>query len=168
MSTVITDNIAADDYSEAIPLTELGNRVINTYRLLYTGGEWNPDNNFAWVPGQHYDYTPISASSRIKVYCNIPAASRNAAHNISNWIFYANGVELGRHSISGNHHEDCSLYIWDTASWGTSQGRIGYQMRSYANDNNETRLYTTRYWDGSGSQQNCYGHFLIEEYLPGV
>jgi hypothetical protein len=170
MSTVIVDNLFynSEDPNSKIPLTELGYRTIKGYRQIYNSGQWNPDTNYNWVPGMFYDYTPQLSTSRIRVNCIIPYLSLNAAHAISHWIFYANGVEIGKHSVSGNHIEDNSSYIWDFASWGTTEGRIGYQMRAYANDNHEVRLYTTRYWDGGGSNQNCFGQLIIEEYLPGV
>jgi hypothetical protein len=168
MSTVIVNELQADEFRPPIPLTELGYRVVKNYRASYTGGAWNPDTNYNWVPGMHFDYTPELSNSRIRVYCTIPYAAVNIAHAISHWIFYANGAEQGRHSVSGNHIEDNSLYTWDFPSWGTTSGRIGYQLRSYTNDSNEVRLFTTRYWDGAGSGQNCRGNFTIEEYLVGV
>lgn len=168
MSILIVDKIVVDDRNEPISVTELGHRVIKNYRQNYTGGSWNPDTNYNWVPGMYYDYVPASASSRLRVSCNIPVAGVNAAHCISHWIFYANGTEQGRHGVSGQHHEDRRIYTWDIASWGTSSGRVGYQSRSYANDNHEVRVFVTRYFDGGGSGQNCYGQFVIEEYIPGV
>lgn len=168
MSTLITDSLIINDRGDIVPLTELSRRMIRQYRANYDGGSWNPDTNYNWVPGMFHDYTPLSASSRIRARCHIPYAGVNAAHAISHWIFYANGVEQGRHGMSGNHLEDMSSYTWDFASWGTSSGRIGYQMRAYANDNHEVRPYTTRYWDGGGSGQVCRAQLIIEEYLPGV
>ena len=169
MSTVIIDQLQFDPEQPQVPLTELGHRIIRNYRATYTGGQWNPDTNYNWVPGMFYDYTPESASSRIRVYCHLSyARNSGAAHGISHWIFYANGVERGRHSVSGNHLEDHSCYTWDFASWGTTSGRIGYQMRAYGNDNHEVRPHCTQYWDGGGSVQNSYSQFIIEEYLPGV
>lgn len=169
MSTVIVDQLQCDFEQPQVPLTELGHRIIKNYRATYTGGQWNANTTYNWVPGMYYDYTPESASSRIRVYCHLSYARMSgAAHGISHWIFYANGVEKGRHSISGNHLEDNSCYTWDVASWGTSSGRIGYQMRSYGDDNHEVRPYTTAYWDGGGSNQNSYGQFVVEEYLTGV
>jgi hypothetical protein len=168
MSTLIVDQLYCDPHEAPVPLTQLGYRIIKNFRQNYDGGAWNPDNTYNWVPGMFNDYTPLLSTSRIRVWCHIPYVGLNAAHGISHWIFFGNGVERGRHSVSGNHIEDESTYVWDFASWGTTAGRIGYQMRSYANDNNEIRPYTTRYWDGGGSQQNCRGQFIIEEYLPGV
>ena len=167
MSTVIVDNLSSDEMvgSDNIPLTELGYRVIKEYTSIYTSGQWNPNNSYAWMPGMYVDYTPLSSSSRIRVYCSVPGAGVNSAHAISHWIFYRNGTELGRHSVSGQHFEDNNTYTWDMASWGTTSGRIGYQMRSYANDNHEVRLYRTRYWNGGGSNQNCRGQFVLYEYL---
>jgi len=166
MSILLVNEIKSGDNEPSIALTELGYRVIKNYRQTYTAGQWNPDNVYNWVPGMFFDYTPSSEASRIRVYCHLSYVGLNAAHGISHWIFYANGVERGRHNISGNHLEDNSCYTWDFPSWGTTAGRIGYQMRSYANDNNEVRPYTTRYWDGAVSNQNCIGQFIIEEYLP--
>ena len=169
MSTIIVDEIYPDPNQQPIALTELGHRVIRNYRATYTGGQWNPDNTYNWVPGTFHDYTPLSASSRIRAWVHLSYARNvGAAHGISHWIFYANGVEQGRHSISGNHVEDNSVYVWDFASWGTSAGRIGYQSRSYTNDNNEVRAHTTIWWDGTGSSQNSFSQLIIEEYIPGV
>jgi hypothetical protein len=166
MSTIIVDDIVFDQNSGDItPLSDLRHRVIKQFRNTYTNGAWNPDNNYNWVPGMFADYTPLSASSRIRVNCHMSYVGLNAAHAISHWIFYANGVERGRHSISGNHLEDNSVYMWDFPSWGTSNARIGYQSRSYANDNHEVRPHTTRYWDGGGSNQNCFAQIIIEEYV---
>jgi len=169
MSTLITDTLSFDPGREPIPLTELGYRVVKEARATYDGGQWNPDTNYNWVPGMFNDYTPLLANSRIRMTCMIPyARNSGAAHCISHWIFYANGVEIGRHGVSGSHHEDQRVYVWDVASWGTASGRIGYQMRAYANDNHEVRPYTTQYWDGGGSAQTCRGQYVIQEYLPGV
>lgn len=169
MSTVIVDSITVDNQRTQIPLTELGHRVIGNYRQTYTSGQWNPTTTYAWIPGLFYDYTPVSASSRIRVRCHVPYARNSGqAHSISHWIFYANGTEIGRHSVSGNHLEDMSVYTWDFASWGTTSGRIGYQMRSYADDNHEVRVYCTNYWEGAGGVQVCNGQFIIEEYFTGV
>lgn len=167
MSNLYTDNFYIHDDLTEVPVLELTHRVLKQQRQTYTSGQWNPDTNFNWVPGMNAFYTPVSASSRIRVTCHIPLCGLNAAHEISHWIFYAAGVERGRHSVSGNHFEDNCVYVWDFASWGTSNQQVGYQMRAYANDNHEVRVYTTRYWNGGGSNQNCYGQFLIEEYNPG-
>lgn len=169
MSTIIVDQIQTDEDRGPIPLTQLGYRIIKNYRANYDSGQWNPSTAYNWVPGMWADYTPASSSSRIRVYCHLSyARNSGSAHGISHWIFYANGTERGRHSISGNHIEDNSVYVWDFASWGTSSGRIGYQMRAYADDNHEVRPHCTQYWDGGGSVQTCRSQFIIEEYLPGV
>ena len=169
MSTVIVDEIYCDPHLAPVPLTQLGHRVIRNYRATYTGGEWDANNSYNWVPGMFYDYTPLSASSRIRCWIHLSyACNVGNAHGISHWIFYANGTEQGRHSISGNHLEDNSVFVWDFASWGTTNGRIGYQARSYSNNSHEVRAHCTRYWDGGGSTQNSYSQIVIEEYLPGV
>lgn len=168
MSKIIVDQIDFDDKKVLIPVEELKHRVVKTYSATYTGGAWNPNNTFNWVPGMNYDYTPLLSNSKIRATCYIPSAGINSSHAISHWIFYANGVEIGRHCISGEHYEGFGSYTWEVDSWGAGVlGRIGYQMRSYANDNHEVRPFTTRYWDGGGSNQNSYGQFIIEEYFRG-
>lgn len=168
MSTLKVDNLYGDNIERPIEVSRLDHCIIKSYHADYTQGQWNPGTSFAWVPGQFVDYTPASGSSRIRVYCQIPMGGINAAHAISHWIFYANGNEIGRHNASGNHYEENLTYTWDFASWGTTEARIGYQMRSYSNDSNEVRVYTGRYWDGGGSQQNFYGAMSIQEYLLGT
>lgn len=168
MSTLYVDDIIIHDDLTVVPVRELGHRVVKQQRSTYTGGQWNPTTTYNWVPGMNTSFTPVQSFSRIRVTCHIPYAALNAAHAITHWIFYSNNsTEQGRHSVSGNHLEDNSVYVWDFASWGTSSATVGYQMRCYAEDNNELRVYTTRYWDGGGSNQNCFGQLLIEEYLPG-
>ena len=168
MSTLITNNLLIDPVSDTsiVPLTELGYRVVKQARATYDSGQWNPDNTYNWVPGMWNDYTPLRADTRVRMTCMIPYAGvSGSAHRISHWIFSANGVERGRHGITGEHIQDMRTYTWDVASWGTTLGRIGYQMRAYANDNHEVRPYTTEHWDGGGSQQTCRGQYVIEEYL---
>jgi len=149
-----------------IPARELKQRVIQCYQAQYTGGEWNPDNTYTWIPGAFYDMTPRRADSRIKFTCRIPHAWVVASHAISNWYFYANNILYYNWSESGTHIENGKTYQFEVPSWGTSSGRIGLQHRSHANDNHEVRLYTTYHWDGGGrSAQNSRGHMIIEELL---
>jgi hypothetical protein len=160
-TTAIT---AAGNFSE-IPIKELTARVIQRFESTYTGGEWNPDNASNWVPGSFVDFTPKRADSVISYIWRAPHAWSNAAHAISHWRFFVNGVLYYWHSVSGTHIEDGCTIKWQVPSWGTTLGRIGYQVRSYANDNHETRLYTTYYWNGTGrSAQNARGQLIVEEY----
>ena len=166
MSTLVTDTISPDPNLAPLSLDQLRRRVIREKRFTYTGGGWRNNNTFNWVPGAFDDYTPLSASSRIRGYWTLPVARWvGAAHSISHWIFYANGVEQGKHSLSGHHLEHRATYVWDFPSWGTSTGRIGYQMRMYAQGNHEVGVYSTQYWEGGGSNQNCFGQYYIQEYL---
>jgi len=167
MSTIVTDTISPDPNTNPIDLSQLQKRIVREYRTTYTGGAWRNGNSYAWVPGAFVDYTPYSGSTRIRCYWNIPTARWvGNAHSISHWIFYSNGTEQGRHSLSGNHIEYRATYVWDFASWGTTNGRIGYQMRMYSVNNHEVGVYSTQWWEGTGSNQNCYGQFYIQEYIP--
>lgn len=168
MSTLQVNTLVVNQRQINVNVSELGFRTIKRIRQTYSGGQWDPNTTYNWVPGMYYDYTPASSSSRIRITCHIPHAGLNSAHVISHWIFYAAGVEQGRHGVGGQHYEDAGTYIWELASWGASNQRVGYQMRSYQDNNHETRVYTTRYWDGGGSNQNCYGILMIEEFLVGI
>lgn len=164
MGTVNVDKIANSAATIIVPVKELTARVVQRYVADYTGGEWNPDNNSTWVPGSYVDFTPKFSDSRISYTWRCPHAWSNAGHAISHWRFYVNGKIMFWNSVSGNHIEDGCVIKWDFPSWGLGQARIGYQVRSYANDNHETRLYRTYYWNGGGSVQNCYGQLIVEEY----
>jgi hypothetical protein len=170
MSTLKVNQLKVVDDRRFIGVVDLRTNIVKNYRSTYTGGQWNPDTNYNWVPGMFHDYTPLLDNSRIRVYCHLSYARNSGnAHGISHWIFYANGIERGRHSISGNHLEDHSCYTWDVPSWGANvTGRIGYQMRAYANDNHEVRPHCTQYWDGANSVQNSYSQFVIEEIDFGL
>lgn len=164
MSTVRVDELKTPFQSTAIPISELTQRVIKTYRNVYTGGSWEPSDSYQWAPACFVDYTPASASSRIRFSINISFAHSNG-HAISHCIFYADNVEIGKHSISGQSPEHRHLYVWDVASWGTSQSRIGYQIRRYGGSN-RPRFHGTTHWNGTGSDQNAQTEIVIEEYLP--
>lgn len=164
MSTLRVDGLKTPFQNAEIPVAELTQRVIKTYRNAYTGGSWEPALTYAWAPACFADYTPASASSRIRFNINISFAHING-HAISHCIFYANNVEIGRHSISGQSPEHRYLYVWDVASWGTNQARIGYQIRGYGSSN-RPRFHGTHHWDGGGSNQNAQTEIVIEEYLP--
>jgi len=164
MSTLIVDTVRSGPQNEEILVTELRQRVIKTFRNSYRGGSWEPAISYDWVPAGFVDYTPASSSSRIRFTINLSYAHTNG-HAITHCIFYANSVEQGRHSISGQSPEWRHMYVWDVASWGTIQGRIGYQMRRYSNSN-ISRIHGTHHWDGVGSNQAAQTEIVIEEYLP--
>jgi hypothetical protein len=163
LSTEYLQNTAG---TVTIPVKELETRVIQYFQAEYTGGEWNPDNNYNWVPGAFRDFIPRRADSRIRFTMRSPWAWVAAGHAISNWYFFANGVLYWNWAESGTHIENGKAFQFEVPSWGTTSGRIGLQHRSHANDNNELRMYTTYYWDGTGrSVQNARGHMLIEEIV---
>lgn len=165
MGTLTTNAFKNTSGTVVVPVKELKGRVVQRYLADYVGGEWNPDATSNWVPGAYVDFTPKFADSRISYIWRCPHAWSNATHGISHWRFFVNGLLYYWHSTSGVHIEDGCVMKWDVPSWGTTSGRIGYQIRSYANDNHEVRLYTTYYWNGTGrSAQNAYGQLIVEEY----
>lgn len=164
MSTLRVDNLQAGSNDYLLPLTELRQRRIKYMRDVYQFGSWTPSTSYAWMPGGYLDYAPLSASSRIRFTLALSMGHING-HAISHNIFYANGVEQGRHSISGQSPEHRHTYIWDVASWGTASGRIGYQTRNYGGSN-QALMHSTYYWDGAGSNQVAQSEITLEEYIP--
>ena len=147
-----------------VPIVELKIRVIQYIRQDYTGGSWNPDTTYNWVPGAYYDFTPKQSDSVIKYTVRLPMSrSGSSTHAIGNWYFYANNIIFYRWEDSLQHLENGNIWEFQVPSWGTSTGRIGLQHRAHGNDGNEIRMYQTEYWDGVGSNQNCYGQMFIEE-----
>lgn len=164
MSIVRADSIRTSQEAAPIPLTELQQRVIKTYRNSYRGGSWEASDAYQWLPAGYHDYTPASASSRIRFSLNLSYAHTDG-HAIAHCIFYANGVEQGKHSIAGQSPEHRHLYVWDVPSWGLTEGRIGYQVRRYGGSN-RPRFHGTHHWNGAGSNQNAQSEIVIEEYIP--
>jgi hypothetical protein len=148
-----------------VPVTELKTRVIQYYRADYTSGVWNPDNTYNWIPGTFYDFTPRKSDSVIFYSMRLPTSrhTSGATHCIGNFYFYANNIIYYQWEESLQHMDNGKTWQFQVPSWGTSTGRIGMQNRAHANDNNEIRMYTTEYWDGAGSNQNCRGQLIIEE-----
>jgi len=164
MGVLTTKSLQPVSGANAYPVIELVNRVVQRYENSYTSGMWNPDNNYNWAPGSYVDFTPKRADSRIVYMWRVPhCRDVGSSHAISHWRFYVNGAIWFYHSVSGRHIEDGCVIKWEVPSWGTSQGRIGYTIRSYSNDNHEVRLYSTDYWNGGGSNQNCKGQLIVEE-----
>ena len=124
MSTLRVNNISSGSDEYTYPLSELKQRTLRTVRDRYYLGSWTPGTTYSWMPGGYLDFTPESASSRIRFSISLAMGHVNG-HAISHNIFYANGTEIGRHSISGQSPEHRHTYIWDFASWGTTNGRIG-------------------------------------------
>lgn len=167
MSTLKVDNLTTGKRTEPelVPVTQIKQRVIKTLRYTYRSGSTTPASGvYNWLPAGYADYTPARSDTRIRFNINMSYAHSNG-HSISHLIFYANGVERGRHSISGQSPEHRHLYVWDVPSWGTASGRIGYQVRNYG-VSNQGRFNGTHHWDGVGSDQAAQTEIVIEEYLP--
>lgn len=165
MPGVQVDYLESPSFSGvSIPLRDFRKRTIQYYQAQYAGGEWNPDTAYNWIPGAFRDFTPRRADSRIRFTARVPSAWVAAGHAITHWYFYAASTLYWYWSESGTHIENAKTWQFEVPSWGSYPARIGLQMRSYANDNHEMRLYTTYYWNGTGrSAQNSTGHMIIEE-----
>lgn len=164
MSTLRVNNLSPGPQQYNIPLGELERRVIKDYRTQYAGGSWEPNDTYQWIPNAYVDYTPASPDSRIRFTINL-AYAHTSGHAIMHCVFYANGVEIGRHNIAGQSPEWRHCYVWDVASWGGSLARIGYQARRYGGSN-IPRVHGTHHWEGAGSNQLANTQIYIDEYIP--
>jgi hypothetical protein len=164
MSTLRVNNLSVGPEQLVIPTGELENRVIKDFRTQYAGGSWEPSDTYQWIPNAYVDYTPSSTNSRIRFTINLSFA-HTSGHAIMHCIFYANGVEIGRHNIAGQSPEHRHTYVWDVASWGGSLARIGYQARRYGGSN-IPRVHGTHHWEGAASNQNANTQIYIDEYFP--
>jgi hypothetical protein len=161
LSVDFIENLSQD---AVVPVKDLSTQVIQFFQQEYTGGEWNPTTTYAWVPGAHTNFQPLRADTKIRFTMRLPVAWVAAGHAIGHWYFFAAGRLFWYWSESGTHIENGKTFQFEVPSWGTSQQLIGLQHRSYANDNHETRIYTTYYWNGTGrSAQLATGHLIIEE-----
>lgn len=151
--------------SITIPVHELKTRVVQYYQGVYENGEWNPTTTFNWVPGAYLDFTPKRADTRIKFSMRLPMGWYSATHSIGHWQFWAANLVYWYWSESGTHIENGKNFEFEVPSWGTSTARIGLKHRSYSEDSNENRPYSTNFWDGGGSRQNCKGQLIIQEIL---
>lgn len=165
MSILKTDNIQAGYGQQTIPLAELEQRTVQSYYNSYTGGAYEPSTTYDWVPGLNVDFTPIRSDTRLRATLRFNFSFVNAVP-ILHLIFYANGVEIGRHNLGGQYQEQRHVYVWDIASWGAGVlGRIGYQSRRYGNSN-RGKFHSTGYWNGTGSSQVGLTEYRIDEYIP--
>lgn len=163
MSSLNLDYITDTTGSFTVPVSSLKSRVIQYYQEEYTLGQWNPNNSYQWIPGAHRDFTPLRADTRINFRVRLPMAWSNAAHAISAMKFFVDTTEYFAWSQSMTYYENSYDFEFDVPSWGTTQKRIGLQLRSHANDNNEVRVYRTYYWNGTSSVQTANGQMFIEE-----
>ena len=165
MSTLKVDNFQVGFGQPIIPLAELGQRTVNSYYNVYNSGVYEPSNTFDWVPGLNVDYTPLRSDTRLRVTLRFTMAYISGTP-ILHMIFYANGVEISRHNVSGQNQEQRHVYVYDVASWGAATaGRIGYQCRRYGTSN-RGKFHGTGYWNGTGSTQNAQAEYRIDEYIP--
>ena len=164
MGSLNVDYITDRAQSFSIPVSTLKGRIIQYISEEYTAGEFNPDNTYRWIPGAHYDFTPLRSDTRIKYNCRLPMAWVGAAHSISAMKFFVDTTEYFAWSQSMTYYENSYDFEFEVPSWGAGvQGRIGLQIRSHANNNNEVRVYSTTYWNGAGSRQTANGQMFIEE-----
>ena len=166
MGSVNLDQIRTNDNGVKVLGRELQNRIIQQYRKDWREGEWNPNNDSNWLPGGYVDFTPRRADSRIRYRLRKPLAWVAASHAIQHWEFYANNILFYSYGTSRTHYEGAPTYDFEVPSWGTFSARIGLKTRSYAEDNNEFRIYTTYYWNGTGrSAQIAIGTLWVEEWM---
>lgn len=165
MSTIQVDNIQVGYGQEDIPLSELTCRVVKSEYVSGEPGAIVPGTSYTWINGLYRDYTPLLSNTRIRMNLRFGVGAQDN-HAITHMIFYANGIEQGRHNISGLYVEHRHTYMWEVGSWGAGvSARMGYQARTYSTSN-EIRFHGTRYWNGAGTVQNILYEIRIDEYIP--
>lgn len=157
----------------------IGNKILlNRYEGNYTGGVINETTGYTWIGGLYHDYTPVSATSKIRVFMQFQKALYSGSGMISHHKFYwgsdqglgtgaagnfvevvnkrfaTSGYSVPEHMVSFEHTGD---------SWGTVEGRIGITNRCYSTSY-YGRFHGTYYWDGTSSAQFHKPIFVIEEY----
>jgi len=166
MGSLNIDRLETNDGYVKVLGRELTNRVIQLYRQDWRDGEWNPNTDWNWLPGGYADFTPKRADSRLRYKLRLPMAWVSASHAIAHYEFYANNVLFASFGTSGTHSENAGTYDFEVPSWGTFNSRIGLKTRSYSENSNEFRYYTTYYWNGTGrSAQVANGTLWIEEII---
>ena len=138
---------------------------INRVIFNYTGGAWGSPSTYTWVPGLHYDYTPVRADSLIKWSANFSVYWNDSNYGIMSQYFYWNGVIRDIWTYGGTYYEHRIHYERIYPSWGVTSGRIGMQSRYYSGSYYGA-YHGTRYWNGGGGNSGIsYPQLVIEEFL---
>lgn len=164
MGTLTLNYLQDTGKSVRIPVKELETRVIQFYQNEYTAGTYTPTTSYAWVPGAYVDFTPLRSDTRIKYTMRLPYKLLSSTHAISHWHFVAAGQTYYSWSESAENLANTKTFEFDVASWGTTQERIGLEVRNYSGSLGLI-MYATRYWNGTTSEQVAYGHLFVEEIL---
>lgn len=164
---LIADNLQETASSTAYPVSYFKGRIVQRVNRWFKGGLWNPGNNYREIPGGMLNITPMYDDSILVYTYMCPLGHRGAAHSITHWRFYVNGVEFARHNRSIDHQESSQSMRWEIPSWGRGvTGTMGYYVRQYSDSNHSVHYNGRRYYEGADSSRGVTAHTTIEEYVP--
>jgi hypothetical protein len=152
-----------------------GKHLINRVEYPYTAGVWNSTTTNTWVPGLYVDYTPLSSTSKIRLYLEFTVGFNAGSGHIGHYMTYI-GADNGLTGATGNYlqsnftpisgqtsEERVSMQI-PCDSWGAGvEGRMGLYGRSYGSSW-YARFHGSYYWNGGVGQQYCEPIVYIEEW----
>ena len=142
-------------------------RVIQRVTRWWTGGIWNPGNNYYEIPGSMISITPLYSQSYLVYTYMCPLGHRGAAHSITHWILMVDGKEYARHSRSVDHQESGSIQKWEVPSWGAGRSSsIGYVARQYSDSDHSVHFNGRRYKDGTQTDSGVAAQVTVEEVYP--
>lgn len=146
--------------SGSYTFTKIDNTVYSTGRTLSTSYETLAESSIT--------YTPPAGTTRVMYEFDFSWSNTSTGnpHNILHTRFQIDGVDVvfAQKTMSAQSYNSMSV-VWrriipitgtddmnngTVATW-TSAKTLSLRMRNYGS-NNANRLYTSQYWDGSGSQ----------------
>jgi hypothetical protein len=169
------DTIQNSTGTVSIPVEFMRKRLIQRTQKTFKLGTWNPGNTYYTIPGSTIGLTPVYDHSFIRYVLRMPITYPNGGnqHEISHWIFYAEGRwgnrEYARFCRSKDHLEDAFSQEWWISSWGAGKATtMGYIMRNYASGSNYIATNASCWWNGTASFRAQQSWVMAEEWLPGL
>jgi len=148
----------------------------------YRGGGWTNSTTMSWVPGLHYNFTPLHSNSRLKFIVGFHARRALASDlicelniGISNTdgtglIYQEERFQNSNHSTTYQNtwaHYELEVKRNYNQTWGTDAKRIGILTAAH-NAANYKALFHQTTWSNytqAGVGSNAYPYWIMEEYL---
>lgn len=169
------DTIQNSTGTVSVPVEFMRKRLIQRTQQTFKFGTWNPGNTYYQIPGSTIGITPVYDHSFIRYVLRMPITYPNGgnAHEISHWIFQAEGRwgtrEYARFCRSKDHLEDAFSQEWWISSWGAGKATtMGYVMRNYSSGSHYIATNASYWWNGGGSFRAQQSWVMAEEWLPGL
>jgi hypothetical protein len=172
---LLVDQIQNSTGTVRVDVEFMKKRLIQRTQRVFKFGTWNPGNTYYQIPGSTIGITPVYDQSYIRYILKMPVTYPNGgnAHEISHWIFYAEGRwgnrEYARYCRSGDHMEDGFSHEWWIPSYGKGEAAtMGLLMRNYSSGSHYIATNASYWWNGGGSFRAQQSWVTAEEWLPGL